>query len=1203
MAQDLVGRRVDLAGHFVGAVTVEDARPLGNGVELRVRLANGDLDETVLSPEDLTRLEANGSGPETAPASPADAEKLRLLVESARIRLAYAYDHQFAVSLSGIRTLPHQIEAVYLKMLPQPRLRFLLADDPGAGKTIMAGLLIKELKLRQAIDRCLILVPAPLTIQWQDELLRFFGEPFHIVHSATDQQQFLNPWEREPQVIASIDYAKQDAVRERVWQQRWDLVIIDEAHKCSAYTKRAKGRDEVERTKRYQLAERLSDRCDNLLMLTATPHHGNDDRFAHFIRLLDRDLFPEPHRLGPQAKDIRRDILRLGEDCPWALRRLKEDLKDTSGRRLFPNRQVSTVSFSLSAAEYAIYQAVSAYINEYLPQTTGRRQNSVALARTVFQRRLASSTRAIHQSLIRRRKKLQDMVDELDALPPQERARRLAQLQGRLADAEQDEDDLDEAARDDLANDATAAVELDQLRAEIAALADLTDRVARDGEEVQPAAYIWARTVPCARPGCAAPVPLVRQAWLRKKNGAVASIPRVEGGDKLRWRIVSGKSVKDVSEQAGQTGAGQAVCVACGTPAPTAYAKEMAVNGRMGESLAALVVKRKRSKLYVDPTACATPDSQSCARRLAQLLRATGLASLDEGMNTEDSTTVAGRGWGIKYWRELYTPRQLVVLFTLIKHIRTAHKEMLTAGMNEEKAKALATYLAMAFSRLALCFNKFTRWSPKYQITMGAIGDRQAIKMVYDFSEINCLAKTQGCLPFALDRELFCMRELAKVRWPATVTRGDAGRLPYEDATFDAVVTDPPYYDSIYYADLSAFFYVWLRRILGDLHPEHFTLPTPPKRREAVAQPSEHDGDVERANLHYQDMMRRAFAEARRVLKPGAPLLCVYAHRTTEGWTTLIRALVDAGMTVTEVWPVQTESSTKLNALGAAALSSSIFFVSRRREDTATVGQYETQVEPELQRIARERVTTLWAGGQGIGGADLLMAAVGAGLAAYTRFVKVEYANGEPVPAERYLREVEGVVLDVMLDEIFGMRGSAVGTVDRVTCFYILWRFTYRESSVEAGDVYVFSYPQGVEVDGPNGLAGPSPALVEKQGKKFRVRNYQERGAAERLGMARDAALIDVVHRILWLIDERPTELQDFLQSAQPNQEALRLVAQALCAPALAHSTSPDKPTDELSALSKLNANWQQVVEGSALAQPVESGAKDQTELAFRSAL
>ena len=127
--------------------------------------------------------------------------------------------------------------------------------------------MIKELKLRDAIDRCLILVPAPLTIQWQDELLRFFNEPFQIIHSANDQQQLLNLWEREQQVIASIDYAKQDDVRQRVWQQSWDLVIIDEAHKCSAYTKRSAGRgDEVERTKRYQLAERLSDQCDNLLL-------------------------------------------------------------------------------------------------------------------------------------------------------------------------------------------------------------------------------------------------------------------------------------------------------------------------------------------------------------------------------------------------------------------------------------------------------------------------------------------------------------------------------------------------------------------------------------------------------------------------------------------------------------------------------------------------------------------------------------------------------------------------------------------------------------------------------------------------------------------------------------------------------------------------------------------------------------------------
>ena len=152
---------------------------------------------------------------------PADPERLRLLVESARIRLAYAHDRHFAVSLSGIRTLPHQIEAVYIRMLPQPRLRFLLADDPGAGKTIMAGLLHKEMKLREGIERVLILCPAPLTVQWQDELLRWFGEPFDIIFSAVDQQQLVNPWHRSTQVIASLDYAKQDDVRERVWNERW----------------------------------------------------------------------------------------------------------------------------------------------------------------------------------------------------------------------------------------------------------------------------------------------------------------------------------------------------------------------------------------------------------------------------------------------------------------------------------------------------------------------------------------------------------------------------------------------------------------------------------------------------------------------------------------------------------------------------------------------------------------------------------------------------------------------------------------------------------------------------------------------------------------------------------------------------------------------------------------------------------------------
>lgn len=730
--------------------------------------------------------------------------------------------------------------------------------------------------------------------------------------------------------------------------------------------------------------------------------------------------------------------------------------------------------------------------------------------------------------------------------------------------------------------------------------------------QADPVAYIWARTVPCRRPGCAAPVPLVRQAWLRKKGGAVAAVPQVQGDNRLSWRIVFGRSTRDVSQNADQTGAGQAVCVACDTPASAEHVKGMAATGRMRESLAAVVAalppkrqqSKKRRKLYLSPDAVSVPSGNDIERRLSSL--EAELDFLRPGESLQGKLRDQLPAYGVELYRDLFTPRQLLVLFSIVRQIRRAHAEMLRKGMADDRAMALATYFGMAFGRLVNSFTKFCRWQPQDQKTIGAIGDRQALKMVSDFSEINPLARTAGCLPFAFQNEAFCIRELARVKNPSVVTRGSAEKLFYEDETFDAVVTDPPYYSSIYYSDLSAFFYVWLKRILGDLYPEHFTLPTPPKRREAVAQPSEHDGDVREAKAHYENLMRRSFQEARRVLKPGGPLVCVYAHRTTEGWSTLIRALVDAGLTVTEAWPVQTESRGRVNSLGAAALSDSIFFVARRRDQAGT-GQYETEVEPELHNIARERVATLWAGGTGIGGADLLMAAVGAGLRAYTRFARVEYANGDPVPAERYLREVEGVVLDVMLDEVFGLPDTAIAGVDAVTRFYILWRFTFRESSIEAGEAYVFCYPQGIEIDGAEGLAGAAPALVERLGStqsvKFRVRNFEERGGSDTLGVGVDgmpATLIDVIHRLLWLIDNRPADVEDFLDAARPNQERLRLVAQALSAPALDRQKPHDAtPTAELGALSRLNANWRGIVEGAAYRQAIDSRVAAQQELTF----
>jgi putative DNA methylase len=720
-------------------------------------------------------------------------------------------------------------------------------------------------------------------------------------------------------------------------------------------------------------------------------------------------------------------------------------------------------------------------------------------------------------------------------------------------------------------------------------------------KECEPVAYIWVRTVPCRKPGCHAIVPLVRQAWLRKKSVFIASIPKPrDRGKGLEWEIVSGESAGELGvSDSEQTGAGEATCPVCTTGVPSAYVKECGIKKQIGESLAAIVVDGGRSKLYLSPgSLVASPDSANLLQRASEISRSAGFDLPSEELIGKLRDQLPN--YGFERFLDVFTARQLVVLVALAKEIRRAYEEMVAKGADADRAKAITTYLAMAYGRLANSFTRFCRWQGQDQKTIGAIGDRQALKMVYDFSEINPFADTAGCLPFALANEVFCISVLSAVGAAASVSRGNAERLPYEDEFFDAVITDPPYYSSIFYSDLSAFFYVWLRRTVGDLYPEHFATPLPPKLREAVAQPSEHDGDEERAYEHYRQMMERSFLEARRVLKPGAPLVCVYAHKTTAGWASLVKALVPAGLAVTEAWPLQTEAPGRTNSLQAAALSDSIFFVARRRESSRT-GQYESEVLPELEQIARERVGTLWQDGKGIGGADLLMAAVGAGLRAYTQFARVERANGEEVAAEEYLREVEGVVLDTMLEQVFGMSKAGVSAVDPMTSFYVLWRFTYRESAIEGGEAFVFCYPQGIEINGPSGISGPLPKLVEKSGKTYKVRTFEDRGDDESLGVPAEGVSppsIDTLHRLLWLLENAPAQIPAYLRRVNPNLEQLRLVAQALRGPVLKRVDSlAGSLTGELSALTKLTDNWRSVVEGAAVGTQAEARRSGQTQL------
>ncbi|MFD5565024.1 helicase-related protein [Kitasatospora griseola] len=472
-------QKVMLDGHFAHPVRVEHVEEIGADVYLvRVRHSSGAPDETQLFRSELEAALNQAAG-QSSLVSPHD---FFLWVESQRIRLAFAHDPLFAVSMSGVRGLPHQIEAVYRHMLPQPRLRFVLADDPGAGKTIMAGLLLKELKLRGVVERVLILCPAPLTTQWQDEMLDKFDEQFEVVGGEQVRHQVgRSPWERYPMIVSSLDFAKRDDVREDLLRNQWDLVIVDEAHKASAVTKR--GREErVVKTKRYTAVEGVAQQADRLLLLTATPHSGDEDRFTRFLGLLDPDQFASADLVKKQIAN---------EDNPYFLRRQKEDLVDERNGALFVERHVRTQPFQLSTAEYDLYMSVTDYVNRYLGASGGSRGNAVALARTVLQRRLASSLGAIRSSLAKRANRLEELADQLTAMRPGDAARRLAAL-GRLPadsdfdDVESESDDIDEVADDLLATEVSGAGQISQLRTEVAELRRLVahaDRVRTQGGE------------------------------------------------------------------------------------------------------------------------------------------------------------------------------------------------------------------------------------------------------------------------------------------------------------------------------------------------------------------------------------------------------------------------------------------------------------------------------------------------------------------------------------------------------------------------------------------------------------------------------------------------------------------------------------------------------------------------------------------------
>ncbi len=432
--------------------------PMGESIKLIGEgLNSGKVHQPVLTAEQIAELELT---PDNPPFD-GDPSNFRLGIEAMRLGLAYEYDPYFSLSIARVDPLPHQLEAVYDYFLKLPRIRFLLADDPGAGKTIMAGLLIKELKVRGLIQRILIVTPANLSFQWQRELKDKFREQFTIVRSDLLRANYgANPWQDIDQIITSISWVSRiEDAKESLMRSRWDLIIVDEAHKMSAY-------DEEKKTLAYKLGESLSEMTDHFLLLTATPHKGDPENFSLFLRLLDKDVYGDVKSLEKAMND------RI---APFYLRRVKEALvtfpdPDTGeAKSLFTKRIVKTIPFQINEEELGFYDNLTRYVEDQsikASQDDSARGRALGFTMAMLQRRFASSTYAVRRTLER-------MNAKREAILKNPEAYRQEQIKKRVPD---DFDELPEEEQEEiLANleDVVASINPEDLREEIIELGKL----------------------------------------------------------------------------------------------------------------------------------------------------------------------------------------------------------------------------------------------------------------------------------------------------------------------------------------------------------------------------------------------------------------------------------------------------------------------------------------------------------------------------------------------------------------------------------------------------------------------------------------------------------------------------------------------------------------------------------------------------------
>jgi len=615
------------------------------------------------------------------------------------------------------------------------------------------------------------------------------------------------------------------------------------------------------------------------------------------------------------------------------------------------------------------------------------------------------------------------------------------------------------------------------------------------GVRSTPIAFIWSRTLRCPNPACGAEIPLFRQFWLARKSDkrvALKPIPN-PAAKRVDFAVVEGRAV-DFDPSQGTVSRGHAVCLVCGASVRDDYVKAEAQAGRMGHRLVAVVTTRGRGQGR--EYRLATEEDQAAFRRAGAALQALlqtpspwpfGLPWVPE----EPSPGTIGQGpsqrpsYGMTTWGKFFNPRQLLALVTFGKWVRAAHGEILRQTSDPDFARAVATYLAFTMNIHANFNTVVSRWEPVAQVSQVAFSGHR-LAMAWDYAERNPVGEAMGWLS-ALNSVTAGLKNAVVASHSQAIRGsahlGSAAALPFPDRHFDAVVVDPPYADNVPYADLSDFFYVWLRRTVGDLYPEAFRWTLTPKDEEAVVNPARFGGrkrGEEIAQKHYERLMQASFAEIYRVLKPGGMAVVMFTHRSTAAWESLIGSLLDAGLYPTVSFPVHTEMEASTHQRGKGAIQSTILMACRRRPEDAPIGWYD-RVRTELEEAIPARLSEFWRAG--IRGADFFISAIGPAVGVFGKYRRVMRPDGREVSLSDLLDQARAIVTAFALEQL------GLARLDEPTRFYVLYRWAYGGEDVSFDEANKLAKSVGAELD----ALATRHRLVTRRGDTVQLPTYAER--------------------------------------------------------------------------------------------------------------